>query len=276
MAPYLVPKARQGYRMGDGVLQDEMILDGLQCAMNDIHMGITAENVAEKYGITREMQDQIATRASEGRRGHRGRQVQGRDRARWSSRRGRATRWSSTPTSTSAAETTLEGSGQTEARPSRRTAPSPPATPPASTTPPPPSWSPPGSGPRRRASSPWPPSWPTPPPRLDPGLHGHGPLLRHQEGPGQDRHDARPDGRHRGQRGLRRPGRRRGAGAGPRHDQDQPLRRRHRPRPPHRRLGRPYPHHPHLRAASRRAARTVWPPCASAAARGRDLVRREQ
>jgi acetyl-CoA C-acetyltransferase len=59
-APYLVPKARQGYRMGDGVLQDEMILDGLQCAMNNIHMGMTAENVAEKYGITREMQDQLA------------------------------------------------------------------------------------------------------------------------------------------------------------------------------------------------------------------------
>jgi len=59
-APYLVPKARMGYRMGDGVLQDEMILDGLHCAMNDYHMGITAENVAEKYGITREMQDQLA------------------------------------------------------------------------------------------------------------------------------------------------------------------------------------------------------------------------
>ncbi len=59
IAPYLVPSARKGYRMGDGVLQDEMILDGLQCAMNNIHMGITAENVAEKYGITRETQDQI-------------------------------------------------------------------------------------------------------------------------------------------------------------------------------------------------------------------------
>jgi len=58
-APYLVPKARQGYRMGDGVLQDEMILDGLWCAMNNYHMGLTAENVAEKYGITREMQDDI-------------------------------------------------------------------------------------------------------------------------------------------------------------------------------------------------------------------------
>jgi acetyl-CoA C-acetyltransferase len=59
MAPYLVPNARKGYRMGDGVLQDEMILDGLQCAVNNIHMGLTAENVAEKYGITREMQDKI-------------------------------------------------------------------------------------------------------------------------------------------------------------------------------------------------------------------------
>jgi acetyl-CoA C-acetyltransferase len=59
MAPYLVPQARQGYRMGDGVFVDEMIIDGLQCAVNNYHMGLTAENVAEKYGVTREMQDQI-------------------------------------------------------------------------------------------------------------------------------------------------------------------------------------------------------------------------
>lgn len=59
MAPYLVPKARQGYRMGDGVLVDEMIKDGLWCSMDDTHMGITAENVAEKFGITRELQDKI-------------------------------------------------------------------------------------------------------------------------------------------------------------------------------------------------------------------------
>ena len=58
-APYLVPKARSGYRMGDGVLVDEMIKDGLWCAMDNIHMGVTAENVAEKYGITREVQDKI-------------------------------------------------------------------------------------------------------------------------------------------------------------------------------------------------------------------------
>jgi acetyl-CoA C-acetyltransferase len=63
IAPYLVPQARQGYRMGDGVLQDEMILDGLQCAMNNYHMGLTAENVAEKYGITREVQDEIGYRS---------------------------------------------------------------------------------------------------------------------------------------------------------------------------------------------------------------------
>src|SRR5665647_1266551 len=39
LAPYLIPKARTGYRMGDGVLQDEMILDGLWCSTCDIHMG---------------------------------------------------------------------------------------------------------------------------------------------------------------------------------------------------------------------------------------------
>jgi acetyl-CoA C-acetyltransferase len=59
IAPYVIARARQGYRMGDGVLQDMMILDGLWCAMCDYHMGITAENVAEKYGITREVQDEI-------------------------------------------------------------------------------------------------------------------------------------------------------------------------------------------------------------------------
>lgn len=56
-APYLVPKARYGYRMGDGKIVDEMIKDGLWCAMNDYHMGITAENIAERWGITREEQD---------------------------------------------------------------------------------------------------------------------------------------------------------------------------------------------------------------------------
>ncbi|MDR7868702.1 MAG: acetyl-CoA C-acetyltransferase [Sporomusaceae bacterium] len=60
-APYLLSsKARWGYRMGNDKVVDVMINDGLWCAFNDYHMGITAENVAEKFGITREMQDQLA------------------------------------------------------------------------------------------------------------------------------------------------------------------------------------------------------------------------
>lgn len=61
MAPYLMEKARWGARMGDTNLVDEMIKDGLSDAFNGYHMGITAENVAEKYGITREQQDELAT-----------------------------------------------------------------------------------------------------------------------------------------------------------------------------------------------------------------------
>ena len=59
-APYLAPKARWGNRMGDGKLVDEMIKDGLWCAFNDYHMGITAENVAEQWNISREAQDEFA------------------------------------------------------------------------------------------------------------------------------------------------------------------------------------------------------------------------
>jgi acetyl-CoA C-acetyltransferase len=59
-SPYLLPKARWGYRMGDGVAVDSVINDGLTDAFNDYHMGVTAENVAEKYGITRREQDNFA------------------------------------------------------------------------------------------------------------------------------------------------------------------------------------------------------------------------
>jgi len=60
-APYVLDsKARQGLRMGNSTVTDVMIKDGLWDAFNDYHMGITAENVAEKFGITREMQDQLA------------------------------------------------------------------------------------------------------------------------------------------------------------------------------------------------------------------------
>lgn len=63
MAPFAVPKARYGYRMGNGVLVDTMIKDGLWDAFNDYHMGITAENVAEHFGITREDQDALGVRS---------------------------------------------------------------------------------------------------------------------------------------------------------------------------------------------------------------------
>jgi acetyl-CoA C-acetyltransferase len=56
-APYLLPQARGGYRMGNGALVDSMILDGLWEAYNGFHMGIGAEMIAEKYAITREQQD---------------------------------------------------------------------------------------------------------------------------------------------------------------------------------------------------------------------------
>jgi len=56
-APYVVPGARWGTRMGAAQLLDTMIHDGLECAVNHYHMGVTAENVAERYGITREEQD---------------------------------------------------------------------------------------------------------------------------------------------------------------------------------------------------------------------------
>jgi acetyl-CoA C-acetyltransferase len=60
-APYLLTEARfGGYRLGHGELVDSMISEGLSCAMCDVHMGITAENIAEKYGITRAAQDQFA------------------------------------------------------------------------------------------------------------------------------------------------------------------------------------------------------------------------
>ncbi len=59
-APYVLEKARWGYRMGDSKLVDVMIRDGLWCAFNDYHMGITAENVAALHGISREEQDQLA------------------------------------------------------------------------------------------------------------------------------------------------------------------------------------------------------------------------
>src|SRR5690348_11314698 len=57
-APYLLPQARQGYRLGDAKIIDAVVHDGLWDVYNDYHMGMTGENVAEKYGITRAEQDE--------------------------------------------------------------------------------------------------------------------------------------------------------------------------------------------------------------------------
>jgi acetyl-CoA C-acetyltransferase len=59
-APYLLPQARKGYRMGDGKLIDSMIKDGLTEAFSQIHMGMTAENIAEKWNISRQEQDEFS------------------------------------------------------------------------------------------------------------------------------------------------------------------------------------------------------------------------
>jgi acetyl-CoA C-acetyltransferase len=59
-APYLLPQARKGYRLGNGQVIDSMVYDGLWDIYNNYHMGVTGENVAEKYGITREEQDEFA------------------------------------------------------------------------------------------------------------------------------------------------------------------------------------------------------------------------
>ncbi|KZZ86156.1 acetyl-CoA C-acetyltransferase [Bacillus sp. SJS] len=59
-APYLVKGARDGFRMGDQKLVDSLTSDGLTCVFNDYHMGMTAENLADQYSITREEQDQFA------------------------------------------------------------------------------------------------------------------------------------------------------------------------------------------------------------------------
>jgi acetyl-CoA C-acetyltransferase len=60
LSPHILPKSRQGMRMGDWTMPDTMLVDGLWDIFNDYHMGCTAENIAEKYGFSREQQDEFA------------------------------------------------------------------------------------------------------------------------------------------------------------------------------------------------------------------------
>jgi acetyl-CoA C-acetyltransferase len=62
-APYLLPRAREGFRMGHAQVVDSMIQDGLWCACDNWHMGMTGEAVARKYGVSREAQDAYAVRS---------------------------------------------------------------------------------------------------------------------------------------------------------------------------------------------------------------------
>lgn len=64
-APHVLPRSREGQRMGDWTLKDSMILDGLWDAFNDCHMGTTAENIARCYGIAREQQDAFAAQSQQ-------------------------------------------------------------------------------------------------------------------------------------------------------------------------------------------------------------------
>ncbi|WHY84526.1 acetyl-CoA C-acetyltransferase [Neobacillus novalis] len=64
-APYLLKNARDGFKMGDQKLVDTLTSDGLTCVFNDYHMGITAENLADKYSITREEQDEFSAWSQE-------------------------------------------------------------------------------------------------------------------------------------------------------------------------------------------------------------------
>ena len=63
LAPHVVQGARTGKKMGDFRMLDTMIRDGLWCNTGDYHVGTTAENVAEKYGVTRTLQDEYAVKS---------------------------------------------------------------------------------------------------------------------------------------------------------------------------------------------------------------------
>ena len=64
-APYLLTRARGGYKLGDGVLVDSLLRDGLTDAFSDQHMGVTAEALAGRFGISRAAQDEFAARSQQ-------------------------------------------------------------------------------------------------------------------------------------------------------------------------------------------------------------------
>ena len=137
-SPHVLNGSRDGFRMGDAKLVDTMIVDGLWDVYNQYHMGVTAENVAKKYDISREEQDEFAAASQ-----HKAEAAQKAGKFKDEivpieipSKKG-----SVVFDSDEFIQARRHRSSRSPAcaRPSTRTAPSPPATPPASTTAPPPS-----------------------------------------------------------------------------------------------------------------------------------------
>ena len=107
-APYLLKGARWGYRLGHAEAIDSMLAEGLTCAINSCHMGITAEEVAARYGISRADQDAFAPRASSAPRGRSATAASRRRSCPSRFRRRRAIRCASTTDEYPRADTTLE------------------------------------------------------------------------------------------------------------------------------------------------------------------------
>ena len=133
-APFILPHSRWGHRMGHDQMIDVVIQDGLWCSFGHTHMGITAENIATKFGFTREEQDEFAAKKpAEGRGRYQVGKVQGRNR----SRGGHSKKGRSHPVRHGRISTVRDHcgkTGQVEARLFRTTAPSRPETAAASTT----------------------------------------------------------------------------------------------------------------------------------------------
>ena len=154
-APYLLPGARAGYRLGDGELVDSMMYDGLYCQFDHCAMGLGTERYNEAAGITREAQDNFAALSPRaGRRRHQGGPLRRRDRARLGASSARATPSWSTPTRGCVRGRRPSRSARSS-RPSTRRARSRPGTPARSPTGAPPSSSRPGPRPTLWASPRW-------------------------------------------------------------------------------------------------------------------------
>ena len=265
MSPHVLLGSRDGQRMGDWKMIDSMITDGLWDVYNQYHMGITAENVAKKYGVTREQQDALALgsqqKAAAAQEGGRFKDeivafsiaqkkgdpiVFAADEFinRKTSAEGLA---GLRPAFDKAGSVTAgnasglnDGAAGVVVMTAKKAA----------------ALGPEAVGAHRQLRQ----------RRPRPGLHGHGPGAGGAQGAGARRLEARRPRPAGDQRSLRRAGLRGAQGDGLGHEQGQRQRRRHRHRPPDRRVGLPHPGDADPRNDQARRARRASPRCASAAA----------